>query len=275
MHVLTTFSSRRLSQLVSKIGRINTATTYLYYTRWAPLPALESCRSLVELCWCWKREFLRFVAGEEHAAQLLCVVRHSTLSLSLSALLVRTPGRKPSAAQQKHHPLDSHLQVPRHRVLQPGDGQPRKRQRVPVTHLVVGNSRSLCRLLVLLALDGGGVRDGPEGRGSSSRAVPPEPCPAGNRTAEWQRHVEEAASNALCLLNWQLRAACSFPLCYCSCCNLNLDSLSVGFLSRDQTTLSDTMLILAKQTKMLQCIRCEPVAVCFLEGAPPRSPPNP
>ena len=35
------------------------------------------------------------------------------------------------------------------------------------------------------------------------------------------------------------------------------------------------MLILAKQTMMLQCIRCEPGVLFFLEGAPPRSPRNP
>ena len=211
MHVLTTSlqdasrnSATRVNDRRNKHGYIHTCIT--------PLPALESWPFLVELCWCWKRKFLRFVAGAEHAAQLLCVVRHSTLSLSLSlsALMVRTPGRKPSAAQQKNHPLDSHLQVPRHRVLQPGDGQPRKRQRIPVTHLVVRNSRSLCRLLVLLALGGGGVRDGSEGRGSSGRAVPPEPCPAGNRTAEWQRHVEESCVQCFVSPQLQLRAACSF-----------------------------------------------------------------
>lgn len=118
--------------------------------------------------------------------------------------------------------FDSHLQVSRHSVLQPGDGQPRKRERIPIPHLIVGNKSSrLLRLLVLGALDGGGVRDGSERRGSSSsRAVPPEPCPAGNGAAEWQRHGEQAASKCslyfLVSPNCVSSAAAACPLLLCA-----------------------------------------------------------
>lgn len=159
------------------------------------------------------------------------------------SFLLRTPDAtqtNTSTTLQKRRALalqcDSHLQVSRHRVLQPGDGQPRKREGIPVPHLIVGNSSK--RLLVLGALDGGGVRNGTERRGSSSsRAVPPEPCPAGNGAAEWQRHGEQAARKcSLCfLVSPNCVSSQLLQLAHCCCVQLkrHLDSFPAGLLRRD------------------------------------------